>query len=220
MAKAKWFLDRIADVLVALIAGLLLYLIVGGYVAQPLNQVSPYLPTLLIVSIILAIIGVFLYRFVKSVMFHRFVESNYQDLFSYLKKWDDLNNACVLAIDERLNAQKIGDFETIRATLLYDYPKIKQAVKTQSYSRIDRMYRVAIHDYDVIGNLLATSPFTRMQYYNAEYEYRDFKENWDIGRTILISAIGLFDTIRINTLHSIYINLHLVPVPKELKKKS
>ena len=88
------------------------------------------------------------------------------------------------------------------------------------YDYVDRFHGIAIRNYDVIGNLILKSPFTRMQWFNVEFMYRDFKEDWDVGRTILVSTIGYFDKYRLSLIHRLYWVLRLVPFPKTEKQNS
>jgi len=220
LAKAKWLLGRIVDIIIDVVAGILLYLILGGYVSQPLLAISPYLPTLLIISLVFAVIVGFVHRVFKSVKFHGFAERARHDLVDFLHNWDKLNNAFIGAANTR-SPEDVGKFEDIRAGLQYSYPKIALAVKMSSqYSYMDHIRGIAIHNYDVIGNLLVKSPFTGMEWFNVSFINREFKEQWDIGRHILISTIGSFDCVRQSTMHQLYWVLHFVPILETQEKAS
>ena len=216
MSRLRWVLEKLSDIVVDLIAGIVLYLILGGYISQPLKEVSPYLPNLLVVSLVLTIVIGFLYRFFKSVKFHRFIERTYSDLVDFLKNWDKLYHTFIKVVDSR-GQTSTKEFEDTRAGLLYSYPKIS-TVKVTKYAYVDRILGIYERDYDVIGNLLMKSPFTRMEWFNIDYIRKDFKEQWDVGRTILIRTIGYFDKCRLGLIHQLYWMLHLVPFPKEKGK--
>lgn len=213
MSKLKWFLEKLVDVVFDVVAGIILYLIVGGYISQPLSEIFPQLPTILTVSVVLAIIVGFLYRLFKSIRFHRFIERTCHNLVNFLRKWDELNDAFDEAINSRAQ-EAIARFENHRAWLLYTYPKVSSATKITKYSYIDRIQGIAIHNYDIIGNLIAKSPFIGLEWFNIEFACRDFKKKWDRGRTILVYTIGYFDHYRQNTVHKIYWILRLVPFLK------
>jgi len=57
-----------------------------------------------------------------------------------------------------------------------------------------------------------------MKWFNVRFMYDDFKRDWDIGRTIIVSTIGYFDKYRESLTHLLYWNLRLVPYPKIAKK--
>lgn len=222
MSRLKWFFDKLVDIIVGVIAGFLLYLIVGGYISQPLSEISPRLPTLLTVSLVLTIIGGFFYRLFKSVKSHRFIERASRDLNDFLAQWDKLHEALIEAIDSR-REKAIAKFENIRTRLQYDYTahKVASAVKVMRYARVDRVQGVVIRNYDVIGNLIAESPFIRMrEWYNVNYMYRNFNRDWDIGRTILVSTFGYFDKYRLSLIHRLYYALRFVPFPEIEKQNS
>lgn len=217
----KWFLEKLANIVFDVIAGYLLYLIVGGYISQPLSKLHPYLPNLLIVSLTVSIVVGFIYRFYKSLRFHRFIERISSNLIDFLRNWDELRNALDKAVQSR-KQQAINEFEDIRTKLQYNYvaQEVTSAVRVMRYERIDRVLGVRIKNYDVIGNLLAESPFIKMRgWLNVEYMYRNFTRDWDIGRTILVASIGYFDKHRKSLTHQLYWILRLVPFPKIEKQK-
>jgi len=211
LSRTKWFLGKLADIAVDIIAGILLYLILGEYIYQPLSEISPYLPTLLAVALVFTIICGFLFRLFKSVKFHRFVERTLFNLVEFLQKWNELNEAFDEAITSR-NQEAIARFESHRAWLLYTYPKVSSATKITRYSYIDRIQGITVHNYDIIGNLIAKCPFIGIQWFNVDFASRDFKRQWDMGRTVLISTIGYFDCYRNSLMHKIYRIFHLVPI--------
>ena len=151
MSKLKWLLEKLADVAFDVIAGYLLYLIIGGYISQPLSELHPYLPTVLAASLIISIVVGFLYRFYKSIRFHRFIERVSSSLIDFLRNWDNLKNAMDKAIQSQ-NQQAIKEFEDIRTKLQYDYvaQDIISVVKVMKYERIDLILGVHIRNYDVI----------------------------------------------------------------------
>jgi hypothetical protein len=69
-------------------------------------------------------------------------------------------------------------------------------------------------------SFLAKSPFVRMQWFNREYASRDFLESWDMGRAILVSAIGMFDSIREKLIHRLLLLLHLIPLHLEISNEN
>jgi len=176
LSKLKWLLEKLADVAFDVIAGYLLYLIIGGYISQPLSELHPYLPTVLAASLIISIVVGFLYRFYKSIRFHRFIERVSSSLIDFLRNWDNLKNAMDKAIQSQ-NQQAIKEFEDIRTKLQYDYvaQDIISVVKVMKYERIDLILGVHIRNYDVIGNLLMESPFVKIRnWLGADYIYRVF----------------------------------------------
>lgn len=208
----RWIFERLANVVFDVIAGIILYLILGGYIYHPLSQISPQIPTLLAVSLILAIVLGFIYRLFKSLQFHRFVERSVQSLHNFLEKWNELGKAFVNVLGTK-NPETISKFEEIRGWILYHYPKVQRIVKSLSrYSYYDPISGILVRDYDVIANLVSKSPFTRMEWFNINYIEEEFKEGWDAGRSALVYAIGCLDQIRNGTIHSIYRLLHLVPI--------
>lgn len=216
MSKLKWLLEKLANIAFDVIAGYLLYLIVGGYISQPLSELYPHLPTLLVVSLVISIVVGFFYRFYKSLKFHRFIERIWSNLIDFLRNWDKLHDALDEAVKSRKN-KAIKKFEDIRTQLQYDYvsQEVTSAVKVMKYERIDRVLGVHIRNYDVIGNLLAESPFIKMrEWFNVNFVYRDFTRDWDIGRTILVGSIGYFDKYRKSVTHQLYWILRLIPFPK------
>jgi len=216
MSKLKWFFEKFIDIVVDIIAGFLLYLILGEYISEPLAEIYPHLPTLLVISLGLTIVAGFSYRLFKSVKFHRFVERNSSNLLDFLKKWDELHEALIKAMDSR-KSKAINRFENIREQLLYDYSanEIVYAVKVKKFNYVDRIQGVAVRNYDVIGNLLTASPFVKMRdWLNVHFMYNDSKRDWDIGRGILVSVIGYNDKFRRNAIHKLYWILRLVPFPK------
>jgi len=59
------------------------------------------------------------------------------------------------------------------------------------------------------------SPFVKIRnWLGADYIYRVFLRDWDVGRTILVASIGYIDKYRKNLTHQIYWILRLVPYPK------
>ena len=118
------------------------------------------------------------------------------------------------------NQQAIKEFEDTRTLLQYEYPKVNSATRLQRYSLIDRAQGVKFNNYDVIGNLLVKSPFNRMEWFNVSFVQKDFKEQWDVGRTILVSTIGNFDCYRNGKTHLLYWVLRLVPIIKNEKHDS
>lgn len=216
MSKLKWILGKTADIVFDVVAGIFLYLILGGYISQPFSEISPYLPGLLAVSLFLSLVAGILYRFLKSVRFHRFVEREFNDLILFLKSWDELSSLFVGVMGSSQEDTKLLQrFEDTRAQLQYDYPKIASAVGMTKYSYVDSIRGISVQNYDVIGNLLAKSPFTGMQWFQREYVHRDFKESWDIGRTVLVYTIGFFDKFRKSAVHELFWVLRLVPMPKQ-----
>jgi len=221
LASLKWVFEKFVDIAVDVVAGIILYLILGGYISQPLSIIFPQLPSILAVTLVLAVVLGFIYRFYKSVRFHRFIETTYSNLFDFLKDWDKLGNAFNRAINSHNeDLPAIKEFEDTRTLLLYRYPKISSAAKLTSYDYIDRFQGVVVKNYDVIGNHLAKSPFTRMEWFNMGYASKDFNEGWDSGRTVLVATIGYFDCYRQGTLHIIYWDLHLVPFPKKKEQEN
>lgn len=216
MSRLKWFFEKLTDIAVSVIAGIVLYLILGGYISQPLSEISPHLPSLLTVSLVLAIVVGFLYRFYKSVKYHRLLERISSSLISFLRDWDKLREAMDNAVQSQTQ-KAVNEFEGIRTKLQYDYTaqEVSSAVKPMKYERIDRFLGVRIRNYDVIGNLLVESPFIKMRdWLNVKYMYRDFIRDWDIGRTILVSMIGYVDKHRKSITHQLYWILRLVPSSK------
>jgi hypothetical protein len=221
LSKLKWLLEKLADIAVSVIAGIVLYLILGGYISQPLSEISPHLPTLLTVSLVLTIVFGFFYRLFKSVGFHRFIERVSLDVIDFLQKWDKLHETLAKAKDSR-KPKDVNKFEEMRTQLQYDYRahRISSAVSFIRFGYIDRIQGVAIRNYDVIGNLLAESPFIKMrEWLNVSYMYSDFTRDWDVGRTILVSTLGYFDKNRRSLIHRLYWMLRLVPFP-EIEKQS
>lgn len=215
MSKARWVLDKIGDIIVDVIAGFVLYLILGGYISQPLLATSPYLPTLLIVSLALAIVIGFIQRVFKSVKFHVFVERSGRDLMEFLHNWDELINDFTHAENARYSdstGEAIKKFEDTRAMLQYNYPKIALAVKISSrYSYVDRIQGISVQDFDVIGNLLLKSPFIG-EWSSSSYADREFRKRWDTGRHILVTTIGSLDVFRQSKIHQFYWIVHFVPI--------
>ncbi|MEM3104494.1 MAG: hypothetical protein QXD69_03200 [Candidatus Bathyarchaeia archaeon] len=206
----RWVLERLANVVFDVIAGIILYLILEGYISHPLSQLSPQIPALLAVSLILAIVLGFLYRLFKSIQFHRFVEKSAHSLRIFLEKWDELGKLFVDVVSNK-NSETISKFEEIRSWVQYNYPNVQRLVKGLSrYSYYDPISGILVRDYDVIANLVSKSPFTRMEWFNIHYIEEEFKEQWDIGRTVLLYAIGCLDQIRNGITHSIYRLLHIV----------
>jgi len=218
-SKLKWILGKIADIVFDIVAGIFLYLILGGYISQPFSEISPYLPSLLAVSLFLAIVAGIFYRFFKSVRFHRFVERVSNDLTVFLKSWDEFNNLFVEVSSSRLEDTKLlQKFEDTRTGLQYTYPKIASAVGITKYHHVDHIRGISVQNYDVIGNLLVKSPFTGMKWFNREYVYQEFKGSWDTGRTILVYTIGYFDEFRKSAVHQLFWLLRLVPMPKKINQ--
>ena len=216
LSKLKWSLEKLANIAFDVVAGYILYLIVGGYISQPLSEISPLLPTLLVVSLLFSVSVGFFYRLYKSIKFHRFIERTTNNLFDFLKEWDKLHSALIKAVESRKDSE-INEFENLRAQLQYDFVanEVTSAVKVMKYDRIEPMLGLHIKNYDVIGNLLAESPFIKMrEWFNVNYMYNDFKKDWDSGRTILVSSIGYFDKHRKNITHRLYLRLHLLPFSK------
>lgn len=211
MAKTKWFFEKLIDIAVDVVAGIFLYLIVGGYITQPLAEISPYLPTVLVISLIFAVLVGFFYRFFNSVKFHRFAERTFFDLFEFLHNWDDLNIAYLKA-SRSLLARDIKKFEDKRTLLIYNYPMVASVLKLTKCSYIDNLRGITVQDYDFIGNFL-------MQFSGRDkltsFEYDEFKKQWDKGRTIIVTTLGLFDYYRKTSIHSLYWILHIVPFPKQ-----
>ena len=222
LSRLKWLFDKLIDFFIGVIAGYVLYLILGGYITQPLSEIFPHLPILLTVSLIFAIVSVSFYRFYKSVKFHRFIERTSRNLADFLEKWDELHRALTEAIDSR-EQRAIKEFEDIRAHLLYDYSSrgISSAVRGMRVRYVDEIQNVDDRNYDVVGNLLAQSPFIRMrEWFNVNFMYNEFRRNWDIGRTVLVSTIGRFDKYRFGLTHRSYWVLRLVPFPEVEKQNS
>lgn len=206
----KRIFEKLTDVVFDIIAGIILYLILGGYIYQPLSQISPKLPTLLVVSLVIAVVLGFLYRTYKSIRFHRFVERSANVLHDFLEKWNELYRAFDDSIHTK-DSKAISKFEEIRCWIQYNYPKIQNTVRSLSrYSYYDPISGILVRDYDVIANLVSKSPFIRMEWFNIDYIEKEFKELWDAGRTTLLYAIGCLDEIRRGILHSIYRLLHLI----------
>jgi hypothetical protein len=99
LSKAKWFVEKLGDLVFDVIGGIILYLILGGYISEPLSAIFPQLPSILIVALVLAIVSGFSYRFYKSVRFHRFVEKSAVRMIEFLHNWDKLHTAFLEAQD-------------------------------------------------------------------------------------------------------------------------
>jgi len=212
----KWLLEKLANIVFDVISGYILYLIVGGYISQPLSELHPYLPTLLASSLIITIIVGFFYRLYKSVKFHRFIERMSNNLADFLENWYKLRDTMHEAFQSR-NQQAINEFEKVRIQLQYDYTSkdVASAVKIIKSGHVDPILGIIIRNYDVIGNLLMNSPFTDMQYgLFTDIIYKDFIKNWDAGKSIIVVVIGHFDKFRKTLTHKLYWILRLVPFPK------
>jgi len=213
LSRLKWVAEKLADIVVDIIAGVALYFILGGYLSRPLSEISPTLPSLLSVTLVLAIFVGFFYRFFKSVKFHRFIEHTAFELLEFLQKWNLLYEEYTKAIE----SQSTKEFEENRLLLLYKYPQIKSALSGMSLTIIDPLLGITINNYDVIGNLLGKSPFVGRERFH-DYGGQNFGEKWDNGRTALVSAIGRLDKIREGLIHRFYLRLHLVPF-REIETK-
>ena len=190
MPRLTWLLDKVTDLVIAVASGIVLYLILGGYISEPLAEIYPSLPTILIVSLVLAITVNIVYRFYKSVKFHRFVERTAVNLADYIERYVQLIN-CYNKASSSLLDRDIKEFDGIRIELLYSYPKIASAARITRMSYVDNLRGISVQNYDVIGNFLAKSPFVhdRLQ---MSYQKSDFEAEWDKGRTVLLSSLGFF----------------------------
>lgn len=206
MSRFKWVLEKLADIVVDIIAGVALYFILGGYLSQPLSEISPSLPSLLLVTLVLAILVGFSYRFFKSVKFHRFIEHTAFDLLEFLQKWNLLYEEHAKVVESK----STKEFEENRLWLLYKYPQIKSALRGMSLTIFDPLLGITINNYDVIANLLGQLSHARRGRFDG-YGGEDFGEKWDTGRTALITAIGRLDMIRGGFIHRLYLALRLVP---------
>jgi len=110
LSRVKWLLNRLIDILVDIIAGLLLYLLIGDYVSKPLSTAFPYLPTLLTVLIVLTMLRVHL-QVLQILKFHRYVEEVSPNLDIFMVDWDKLYSTFVDVASSR-KARK--EFEDVR----------------------------------------------------------------------------------------------------------
>ena len=139
-------------------------------------------------------------------------------MVDFLHNWDELRKAFFEADNSEEDPQKRQQFEDVRATLQYGYPKIESSAIVTRYAYADHIRGIMIRNYDVIGNFLLKSPFAGREWFRSGYARREFEEQWDTGRTILVQSIGFFDCYRQSTTHLLYWILHLVPKPKKKEK--
>lgn len=207
-------------IIVDVVAGYIIYLLLGEQIFNILRSFFPNFPQILIAPFIFATLGYFLYKLYTSVKYRRQLEKTISDLYNFLLNWDKLGSAFQNTMstdsDDDRNA-----FEKIRAELLYNYPKITSITSTMRYEIVDRIIGVHIRNYDVIGNLLATSPFIGLQWFQKDIVSREFMENWDRGRAILVSLIGHLNIQRNKIRHRLLQIFRFVPrLPPERFKEN
>ncbi len=202
--------DVVVDIAAAFISGFILYYYFGGKIEDFLVKIYPDLPRLFYSSIIVAFIGALFYKFIKSIRYRRNLERTFFDIHSFLRDWDALREAFHKAVQNRSDVD-LNEFEAIRTRLLFNYPKISSIASTMRYEIIDRVRGVHLRNYDVIGNLLAQSPFSGTQWFQIGYKSREFVEAWDRGRTILVAILVRLDIQWNSVWHRLLQIIRLVP---------
>ncbi|MGD9130256.1 MAG: hypothetical protein PVH73_01620 [Candidatus Bathyarchaeota archaeon] len=222
-SRLKRALKELAiNIIADFVAAVILYLILEEYISEPLSQIFPFLPTLLVVSLVLATIGGLFYRLYHSVKFHRFVEKTANNIHSFTSQWMRLNEAFREAVNSygQPNYNKrVQEFEEVRLRLVYEYPRINSLLRGR-FGFIDNIRGVIVRDYDVIANLLMVCPFNNLDPMNRRFIVRDFNQSWDTGRTALVNTLGAFNETRVEFIHQVYWRLRLVPRSSSLDSQN